>query len=150
MSVRCNDCYRESTKPAWLADLVARHRNDQPCEKHAAEHRAAEEEAKSRNIEIYCSVPECEAYRCSTGPPINWDGAWELTPSGWLCWSHAKPLRAKRALLQGVVSDVLRRLEAHAPAVPPRERVLIAKGVANDVCAAAETFVTNHENGSTP
>lgn len=31
----CNACYRASTQPAWIGDLVTRHRIDHPCERHA-------------------------------------------------------------------------------------------------------------------
>lgn len=31
----CNACYRASTQPAWIGDLVTRHRVDHPCERHS-------------------------------------------------------------------------------------------------------------------
>lgn len=30
----CNACYVASTEPAWLAELVIRHRTDRPCDRH--------------------------------------------------------------------------------------------------------------------
>lgn len=50
-------------------------------------------------------------------------------------------------LWSDIRSDVMRRLEEHAPTVPFVDRVHIAEDVAREAMLDAELFATGHPNG---